>query len=148
MDSPSVNFIQDTIVACYYGSCDKLEDGAWVKMADTRKERFAQTNEAIGDMMVLIGGTGNSGSTTELVTVNGESVKGFRLNPGRSEHCSVKVSPDTLLILGGKRTWSLVSEYSGIGGNVTSRELPSLRKGRRSHACGQYMAGETQVMQW
>ena len=37
---PSVNFIQDTVVACYDGSCDKLQDGAWVKLVPSQSLPF------------------------------------------------------------------------------------------------------------
>ena len=147
MYSPSVNFIQDTIVACYGDSCDKLQQGAWVKMADTRQNRSDHTSEVIGDSILLIGGT-DSPTTTELVRVTGESVEGFSLGPGgRREHCSVKISDRSVVIIGGFGTWSKVTEYRGIvGEEVTARELPDLLTGREQHVCGQYRAGETQVM--
>ena len=146
MYSPSVNFVQDTIVACYKDSCDKLQQGAWVKMADTRQNRSDHTSEVIGDSILLIGGT-DSPTTTELVRVSGESVEGFSLGTaGRREHCSVKISDGTVVTIGGFGSWSQVTEYMGIGGEVTTRELPELLTGREQHVCGQYTAGETRVM--
>ena len=71
---------------------------------------------------------------------------GFSLDPGRKDHCSVKISEDTLIINGGYHTWYNVTEYSGIGGEVTSRQLPDLLTGRNDHACGHYTTGEIQVM--
>ena len=145
MYEPSVNFIQDTIVVCYDDSCDKLQEGAWVKMADTLQYRYGHTTEVTSDKILLIGGD-NANTTTELVTVNGQSVEGFSLDHVRSRHCSVKISDSTVVIIGGGNTWARVTEYSGIGREVTSRELPDLLTGRQAHACGQFMDGETQVM--
>ena len=142
---PSVNFIRDTIVACYGDSCDKLQEGAWVKMADTLQVRSYHTSEVISDKILLIGGA-YSYTTTELVTVSGQSVKGFSLDPGSYGHCSVKISDSTVVLIGGEYTWARVTEYSGIGGQVTSRELPDLLTGRWHNACGHYMDGEIQVM--
>ena len=151
--SPSVNFLQDTIVVCYDDSCDKLEEGAWVKMADTRHTRRGHTSEVISGKILLIGGI-DSPATTELVTVDDQSVEGFSLDPERINHCSLKISDKTVVLIGGydtqsnsgtRGTESKVTEYSGIPVDVTSRELPDLLTGRFEHACGQYMAGETQV---
>ena len=155
MFNPSVSFIQDTIVACYGESCDKLEEGAWVKMADTREIRAGHSSEVIRDSVYLVGGYG-SPYMTELVKVTGEAVNGFSLYPGRYDHCSVKIS-DNIVITGGQlqavidgqvthQVTAQVTEFSGLGGEVTARELPDLLTGRRYHGCGQYMAGETQVM--
>ena len=103
----------------------------------------------------------DSPTTTELVTMEGDSEEDFSLSHQRYAHCSIQVrldtpqsihsSPqvdqDTLVLTGGfdyPNSLSLVTEYSGISsGQVTSRPLPDLLTGRRSHACGSYtVAGE------
>ena len=145
-NGPSVSFIQDTIVACYYDSCDKLQEGAWLKMADMRHVRGGHTGEVINDSVLLIGGI-DSPTMTELVTVSGQSVEGFSLDPGRKSHCSLKISDRSVVVIGGVGTESQVTEYMGLQEEVTSRELPDLLTGRWYHACGQYMDGETQVME-
>ena len=144
---PSVNFVQDTLVACVYRMCDKLQDKAWVKMADTIHERKDHTGEVIADSLFLIGGSGYPGpGSTELMKVTGGSVAGFDLDPSLAYHCSVKLNANTIVVSGGVKRESLVREYSGIGGQVRTRALPDMLTRRRNHACGQYTTGETQVM--
>ena len=101
---------------------------------------------------MLVGGL-DSPTTTELVTMEGDSKEDFSLSPGRDSHCSIQVrldtpqsthsSPqedqDTLVLTGDYSTLSLVTEYSGLSsGEVTSRPLPDLVTGRWYHACGSY----------
>ena len=99
--------------------------------------------------------------------MEGDSKEDFRLpSPGRAEHCSIQVKPDTpqsihsspqvdqdtMVLTGGEYTdffgnyltSSLVTEYSGISsGQVASRPLADLVTRRQDHACGSYtVAGE------
>ena len=114
-------------------------------MADMRHVRGGHTGEVIGDSILLIGGI-DSPTTTELVTVSGQSVEGFSLNPGRKSHCSVKISFAGIVVIGGSGTWSQVTKYSDIDRAITTKELPELLTGRHLHACGQYTTGQYQVM--
>ena len=119
---PSVNFIQDTVVACYDGACDKLQDGAWVKLADTLHDRRHHTTAVTADSIVLMGGK-NSPTTAELVRVKGGagSGEGFSLDSGRQYHCSVQISASVLGITGGYDTSSQVTVLSGLDKTVTTR---------------------------
>ena len=100
----------------------------------------------------MVGGN-YSPTTTELVTMEGDSQEAFDISPGREDHCSIQVrlgtpqsihsshqvDEDTVVLTGGKDVHSLVTEYSGISsGQVTSRTLPDLLTGRYYHACGSY----------
>ena len=130
---PSVNFIQDTIVACFKDSCDMLQDGMWVKVADTLHTRTYHSSAVIGEQILLVGGE-SSPTTTELVDVNGGEVReGFSLDPGRRKHCSVQITATSIVITGGGDTESRVTLYEGIDQEATPQELPDLLTGRRDH---------------
>ena len=149
MYSPSVNFIQDSIVACYDYSCDMLQDGMWVKVADTLYTRNSHSSAVIGEQILLVGG-GNSPTMTEVVNVNGGEVReGFSLDPGRTHHCSVQITATSIVIIGGWDTESSsrVTLYEGIDEEGTPQELPDLLTRRSGHGCGQYTAGQYQVME-
>ena len=55
--------------------------------------------------------------------------------------CSISL-PDSVIITGGLSTWNIVSRYSKDG---WVEDLPSLKVGRRSHGCSQYLSGGDQV---
>ena len=59
----------------------------------------------------------------------------------------LQVSDSTVIVTGGFSTWSLTTEYSGIGpaGEVVTAELAGLDQGRYLHACGAFSLDGTQV---
>jgi hypothetical protein len=94
--------------------------------------------------LLLLGGY-DSPATTELATLDGgEGVESFPLQPERDEHCLIRVADSTIVLTGGRTTFGLVQELSGLdsgGWEVVARELPSLLTGRRQHSCGGYTNG-------
>ncbi len=55
--------------------------------------------------------------------------------------CSISLT-DSVIITGGYETQNIVSRYSKDG---WVEDLPSLKVGRRSHGCSQYLSGGEQV---
>ena len=55
--------------------------------------------------------------------------------------CSISLT-DAVIITGGRETLNIVSRYSKDG---WVEDLPSLKVGRRSHGCSQYLSGGDQV---
>ena len=52
-----------------------------------------------------------------------------------------------MIVTGGFSTWSLTTEYSGLGpaGEVVITELAGLEQGRYLHACGAFSVDGRQV---
>ena len=140
---------EDTLVACYLDSCDQLTPSGWQHWRNSLYSRQYHTTAVTTQGLLLVGGM-ESPTTTELLPWDGgESREGFTLHVGRSGHCSIQTSPNTIILLGGANPGSLVTEYSGLaaGEEVTSRDLPPLLQPRAGHGCGCYSLGDSQVRQ-
>ena len=147
---PSITFIGETIVACYVEACDKLEEGASVKMADTLHNRTGHSTAIVDNKLLLVGGF-RSPNTTEMIAVpGGEVEESFNLlGEGIKDHCSIQTSKYVTVLTGGY--WRSggsyqVTEFSGLNGVVTRQSLPGLNRARTNHACGQYLSGQSQVI--
>jgi hypothetical protein len=154
MYNPTVNLAGGNITACYHVKCWVLGQSAWEEGPAPLQSRTRHTSAVLpGGGILLVGGqhqtgwTTTGGTTTEIVQPNHLSVAGFNINPGRQEHCSAQTGPTSIVLTGGDGTETLVNEYSGIdqGDRATSKDLPSLKQGRRYHACGMYTVGGSKV---
>jgi hypothetical protein len=148
METPSVDLVDGTIIACYMTKCWLLVQSAWEEGPSTLQQRRLHTSAVLPSGGLLLLGGQYSPATTEIVRPNQQSLVGFTLSPGRMQHCSVLTGDSTILITGGDETNArMVQKYSGIdqGDSVSAKDLPSLKIGRRQHACGIYYVGATKV---
>jgi len=138
-DEYTVDSVQGQVVFCYMYSCLKLGKPEWSHLQNTLQPRLGHTSTVIGTRILLAGGY-LFPTTTELMPVDGRrSIASFRLQPGRMGHCAIKVSDTTVILTGGVRTESLVTEHTFLeNGKVTTSDLTSLTEGRAFHACGLY----------
>ena len=143
-----MDFIQGRILVCYGDACDFLNSNGWQRLTPTLNSRMSHTSTSTSQGLLLVGGSLSTiRSNTELVSVDGGPTRqGFNLLHERYRHCSIQLSDSRMVLTGGSDALSLVTEYSDLDQQeVTSRELPSLRTGRSSHACGSYMVEDIQV---
>merc|ERR1719300_1471774 len=117
-------------------SCIKFEGGSWTTLTDNLVEkRYYQSSwvNSDGDIL-LIGGYGSPGSptTTEIVYLNGTSIRSFDLKYDTKLACSIEM-PEMFILTGGFNTLTTVSRYSSSG---WMEDLPELNEGRIHHGCG------------
>ena len=144
---PSIDSWEDKIIACYGDTCDQLAPSGWLHWRNTLYSRRFHTSVVTSQGLLLVGGV-ESPMTTELLPwEGGESRESFTLKHERKFHCSIHPGPDTIVLMGGFPSYSLVTEYSGLdaGEEVTSRELPPLLQPQELLACGCYSVGDSQV---
>ena len=148
-DGLTADTVEGRVLACYNDSCLELTGSGWEARSSTLHNRSFHTSAVTSEGLLLLGGL-DSPLTTELLPADGgPSRESFPLQPGRQDHCSIQVSADTIVLTGGLYTESLVTELYGLGtgGEVTSRELPSLLHPRYIHICGAYTVDKTKVGQ-
>ena len=100
-----------------------------------------------GTAMLLIGASGGSFKhSTEWIPVDGSpSQPGtFSVRHG-SDHCTIQLSSNHILLTGGSGTEDYVTGYQldALDGDMTL--FNGMKHGRRGHACGAYQAGGQQV---
>jgi hypothetical protein len=146
---PTVDTVEGRVLACYMDGCLELTGSGWEAGPSTLHSRQHHTSAVTAEGLLLVGGAGSPTTTELLPAEGGPAREGFTLQPGRQYHCSIQLSADTIVLTGGYRTESLVTEHSGLGtgGEVTTRELPALLTPQYDHACGVYTVGGTQVGQ-
>jgi len=146
---PTLDVLQNRIIACYERRCYLLEGGEWIVWATTAEVRKYHTSAVTEEGLLLVGGTVEP-TTTELIPFQGGTgVASFQLDrPGWKDHCSVQVSESTMILTGGQGTDSLVTEYSNLGSmeEVTVSPLPSLTNPRHHHACGLVATADSQML--
>jgi len=140
----TVTALGEELVVCYNVTCWQLtEESGWGVLAVTRESRRYHSTASTSQGLLLLGGS-DSPQTTEILQDN-ESLQSFPLSPGRKNHCSIQVDPSTIVLTGGSKTTSTVTEISNLENEeVSSRDLPSLITGRRNHACGIYTRAPTE----
>ena len=142
---PTANFVAEELVVCQRSSCYLFVGmTSWSKLVDTRNPRMLHSSAESEDRILLIGGSASN--STEWIPVDGSpSQPGpFEVRHGHA-HCTVQVSSDLIVVIGGVDTWDLVTEYQ-LTGDATETVMTSLINGRRDHACGVYReAGGPQV---
>ena len=125
-------------------SCDIYDNGEWNHLVDTREPRYQHSTAVNDDRLLLIGG--DYSRTTEWIPMDGSpSQPGpFEIRHG-GLHCTLQISNEMIIVTGGLRTGSYVTEYH-LSGNGNETPLSPTIKGRESHACGVYRgAGGEQV---
>jgi len=134
----TVSALGEELVVCYNVTCWQLnEHSGWDVLAVTKESRRYHSAASTSQGLLLLGGS-DSPETTEIVQDN-QTLQSFKLSPGRKNHCSVEIDPSTIVLTGGSRTTSTVTEISNLGNDeVFTRDLPFLITGRRNHACGVY----------
>ena len=140
-NGPTANLVSGQLVACQDDSCEIYDGGEWHQLTRTRSRRNDHSSAVKEDRLLLIGGY-NSRSTEWI------SVDGSPSQPGPFDvrhgpyHCTMQLSPDTIVVTGG--TEEYVTEYKLSDGNETP--LTPMVQGRFDHACGVYQdAGGQQV---
>ena len=135
--------VAGTIIMCLGTSCEKLGEGGWEHLVDTRQDREDHTSTVHGGRILLVGGSA-APSTSEWVSPDGfETEEGFDITPGRQGHCSVLMQDSNMLVTGGKGTGGLVTSYDLPDGR--QEDLPGLKVARAAHACGSYSFDGKQV---
>jgi len=140
----TVSALEEKLVVCYNVTCWQLTDeSGWEVLATTKQSRRYHSAASTSHGLLLLGGS-DSPETTEILQDN-ESLQSFALSPGRKNHCSIQVDSSTIVLTGGSRTTSTVTEISNVGNEeVSIGDLPSLITGRRNHACGIYTTAANQ----
>jgi len=134
-------------------SCITLSSDKWVTSHALAEERMYHTSWNIKEegKIILMGGAGSSGNTTEIITeakIGG--VPGFRMKYETESACSIADhTSNTVIITGGRYTLRTVSRLTeaSIGMPTVSRystsghleDLPPLNQGRYWHGCGAYI---------
>ena len=139
---PTANFVAGHLVAYFAESCERYDNGAWIKIADTRLGRFHHSSAQSDDRILLIGGI-DSRSTEWIPMDGGPSEQGsFDVRHGGS-HCTIQVSSDVIVVTGGFKTYDYVTEYK-LAGDATETVMTPLITGRDRHACGVYRQADGQ----
>ena len=148
INGPTANFVSGQLVACHGDSCEIYNGGGeWVHLVNTSSTRKYHTSAENENRILLIGGLPNPPRrSTEWIPLDGSPSKPgpFDVRHG-SDHCTIQLSPDLIVVTGGDYAEDLVTSYQLTGdGDETS--LTSLNQGRAVHACGVYQdAGGQQV---
>ena len=122
---PTANFVAEELVACQRSSCYSFEGmTSWSKLVDTRSPRMLHSSAESEDRILLIGGSASN--STEWISVDGSPSKPgpFEVRHGHA-HCTVQVSSDHIVVIGGVDTWDLVTEYQ-LTGDAIETALSSL----------------------
>ena len=162
-DRPTANFVSGKLVTCYKKSCDIYNNGIWTELVKTRVSRIMHSTVQTEDQILLIGGFQTK--STEWIPLDGSPSQ-----PGPFEvrnwelHCTIQVSPTTIVVTGGRENdvstaENYVTEYQLTGespacwgcvsrGDKNETPLKEMRQGRKEgHACGVYQdAGGQQVL--
>jgi len=152
MSGHTVDVVDGKVVACLEYLCYQLVETSWVFLGATLFSRAGHTSSVTEQGLLLVGGWSNP---YNLAAYNAEVMPGeggvsnyaFPVPwPGRRDHCSIQVSPSTIVLTGGLDTEALVTEVSGIGGAVSFKNLSSLITGRWDHTCGIYSVDDTTML--
>ena len=143
---PTANLVSGQLVACYDDSCEIYNGGGeWTHLVDTiSTRRYHSSAVKDNDRILLIGGIYSR--STEWISVDGSpSQPGpFDVRHG-SGHCSIQLSSDLILVIGGDGTEEYATEYK-LTGNGDETPLTPMNQGRYAHACGVFQdAGGQQV---
>ena len=141
-NGPTVNIVENQLVACVEKSCDVYQEGVWEHLQDTIVSREFHTAVAMQGKVLLIGGRGSAGFT-EFIPIDGSgaSLGPFTVRHG-TYHCTMKISEEVIVVTGGELTDDLVTEYQLTDGRETA--LTNLTQGRANHACGVYKDADGQ----
>ena len=98
------------------------------------------------DAVLLIGGVKKGGTgldTTEWIPLNGSAAQPgpFTVRHGKG-HCTIQISDDAIVVIGGYHTYDYVTEYQLADGTTT--DLTQLAQPRFTHACGAYQDADGQ----
>ena len=144
----TANFVAGKLVSCYKASCDIYNDGMWTELVKTRVSRIMHSTVQTENQILLIGGFQTH--STEWIPVDGSpSQPGPFEVRNREWHCTIQVSPDTIVVTGGgEGSEDYVTEYQ-LTGDGAERELNGMVTKRWSHACSHYLdASGQQVRKW
>jgi len=142
----TANFVSGKLVSCYKASCDIYNNGMWTELVKTRVSRLMSSSVQTEDQILLIGGFQTQ--STEWIPLDGSpSQPGPFEVRNRELHCTIQVSPDTLVVTGGRITVTTaenyVTEYQ-LTGDGAERELNGMITQRYAHACGHYLDADGQ----
>ena len=144
---PTANLVSGQLVACMDDSCEIYNGGGeWTHLVNTSSTRTSHSSAVKDDddRILLIGG--QFVRSTEWISVDGSpSQPGpFDVRHG-SQHCTIQLSSDLIVVTGGATTYDFVTSYH-LSGNGDETPLTPLKQGRYQHACGVYQdAGGQQV---
>ena len=118
----------------------------WTELVKTRVSRILHSSVQTEDQILLIGGFQTH--STEWIPLDGSpSQPGPFEVRNRELHCTIQVSPDTLVVTGGRITVTTaenyVTEYQ-LTGDGAERELNGMITQRYAHACGHYLDADGQ----
>ena len=132
---PTVNLVSGRLVACMEDTCKIYQEGSWRHLQYTTVPRYYHSSATTQDAVLLIGGAFSN--TTELILVDGSPAQQgpFTVSNGLY-HCTIQLSDEVIVVTGGVRTESYVTQYHLADGNETP--LTSLGQQRYNHACGIY----------
>ena len=134
---PTADLVSGQLVACYGPMCEVYDGREWVHLVATRETRFYHSSAVNGDRILLIGGLSRS---TEWIPADGSPSQSgpFEVRHGQN-HCTIQLSPNTIVVTGGFESEEYVTEYQ-LTGDATEFHLTSMKYGGRSyHACAAYI---------
>ena len=153
---PTVNLVSNglgtlRLVACNADTCEIFEagdspstSGSWEYLQNTTTRRGLHSSATRKDAVLLIGGYHSN--STEWIPVDGSPPQPgpFHVRHG-SQHCTIQLSSDLIVLTGGYFTGDLVTSYH-LSGNGDETPLTPMGRSRGAHACGVYQdAGGQQV---
>ena len=148
MNHPTVSVVGGQVVACYSHDCYHMTPSGWQNLQITLLHKREAHSSAVTPMDILLIGGRESQSTTEYLSMDEghKQSEGIHHVPERKEwHCTIQLNPTAIIITGGDDSYDRVTEYSGLGGHVTSYEHTRLAHRRKFHACGMYELANSKV---
>ena len=138
---PTVNLVNNRLVACYDLTCEIYRDGSWQHLQNTTVRRYYHSSATTKDAVLLIGGLDSN--STEWIPVDGSPAQPgpFTVRHGR-DHCTIQTSDDVIAVTGGRYTEEYVTQYQLSDGTET--HLTALGQKRYDHACGVYQDADGQ----
>jgi len=140
---PTANLVSGQPITCYGDSCEIYNNGQWDHLTETRSRREGHSSAVREDRILLIGG--RASSSTEWISADGSPSQAgpFEVRHG-SEHCTIQLSADLIVVTGGRDTESYVTEYQLSGNDGNETPLTPMSQSRRYHACGVYQGAAGQ----
>jgi len=137
---PTANVVSGRLVTCYGDSCDIYNNG---QLTETRSRREGHSSAVREDRILLIGGSDTSSTEWISADVSPSQAGPFQVRHG-SDHCTIQLSADLIVVTGGYGTESYVTEYQLSGNDGNETPLTPMSQSRRYHACGVYQGAAGQ----
>lgn len=119
-------------------SCLRLDGDRWVHFNDMLFERKSAATVSVKGANYIFGGKASKTSTEILMAGSNEWTEGLQIPKGAEESCSVRVSNQDLLIIGGADTPYRIKKFNYQSQTWTDKLSVTLSIGRKDLACASF----------